>query len=66
VDKGGIRADGKPDEVMTGETLSDMFGIDVRRMRVEEDGHVYSICIPVNHTQDTIRAAKEYKEELLT
>jgi ABC-type cobalamin transport system ATPase subunit len=51
VDKGSIRADGKPDDVMTPETLSDMFGVDVRRMHVENDGQVYSICIPVGLPQ---------------
>jgi iron complex transport system ATP-binding protein len=47
VQKGRIFADGRPDDVMTENTLSGMFGINVWRTHVDNAGRVYPVCIPV-------------------
>jgi iron complex transport system ATP-binding protein len=67
VQKGRVSADGRPDDVMTAETLSGMFGIDVRRMHVNDAGRVYPICIPAGLSPrlDSKEKNEERKEVLV-
>lgn len=46
VDRGRVRADGAPAEVMTPELLSSLYGIDVRRLSVDEGGRRFEMCVP--------------------
>lgn len=46
VEEGRVIADGVPDQVMTSELLSHMYGIDVHRHHVQDDGRQVPICIP--------------------
>lgn len=47
IDKGVVRADGRPAEVMDDELLSSLYGIDVRRLTAQAGGATYPVCVPV-------------------
>lgn len=47
IDKGTVRADGAPAHVMTDELLSSLYGIDVHRLSVEDNGRRMNVCVPV-------------------
>lgn len=47
IDKGAVRADGAPADVMTDELLSSLYGIDVHRLSVEDADRRVNVCVPV-------------------
>ena len=46
IDGGNLVADGDPDEVMSQDLLSRLYGIEVHRHHVQDDGRNVAICIP--------------------
>ena len=46
IDDGAVRADGRPAEVMTGDLLSSLYGIDVHRLTVDDAGRRVDMCVP--------------------
>lgn len=45
VDHGCVQADGVPAEVMTAQQLSELYGIDVHRLGIDDEGNRVEICI---------------------
>lgn len=46
LDEGTVLADGRPQDVMTEQTLSRIYGIEVHRRTVRDDGRDVCVCIP--------------------